>query len=376
VSRINRKIKVTIILFTIIPLIFCGCWDQKRFEQIGFITIISIESSPDGDMKLTYAEPVTDPSTKVRGELLDTTAGLLREGRENLRRKSAKAIEAGEIQLIMYSKEYAEKGFINETNEVFERDPTNPALAWVVVVDGSSTELIHKAEELQDKPRPSAYITQLLERSAKSGYTVETRVYKYDLIHWAPGIDNVTPIIKYVPGAVMVEGSALFSKGKMVGSINPKQNALLLAMMGKLKNTSYTSVTVGMPEDVEGPKHGIASLILQRNRKIKINIIDNKPVVDIYMNLYGYIDEYKWNNFKNEENVKKVSKHIQNEFEKENQSLIKYMQELDSDPIGIGDMIRAKHNKYWKSVDWDKVYPQAKISAHVNLEIVQYGGIQ
>jgi spore germination protein len=368
--------KITIITLIIIPLLFCGCWDQKPFEKIGFITIICIESSPDGHMKLTYAEPVTDPSTQARGELLDTTAGLLRQGRENLRRKSSKAIEAGEIQLIMYSKEYAEKGLINQTNEVFERDPTDPALAWVVVVDGSSTELVHKAEELKDKQRPSAYITQLLERSAKSGYTVETRVYKYDLLYWAPGIDNVAPFIKYVPGAVVMEGSALFSKGKMVGSINQKQNALLLAMMGELKNKTYTSVTVGMPEDVESPKHGIAALILQKSRKIKINIVDNKPVVDIYVNLYGYIDEYKWDNFENEENIKKVGKHLQNEFEKESQNLIKYMQEVDSDPIGIGDMIRAKHNKYWKSVDWYQVYPTAKINAHVNLEIIQYGGIQ
>lgn len=51
------------------------------------------------------------------------------------------------------------------------------------------------------------------------------------------------------------------------------------------------------------------------------------------------------------------------------------MQKINSDPIGIGDLVRAKHSDYWKMVDWYKVYPKAKLHAHVNFKISRSSGI-
>lgn len=374
-NKVVKRLTI-IITLSILPSLFCGCWDEKRFEQIGFIISLGIEPSKDGKMKLTYTSPVTEPNSQSKAEIITTTAGLLRQGREDIVRKSAKSLEAGEIQLILYSKEIAERGMINKINEIFQRDPSNPALAWVVVVDGSPEELLRKAAELKDKPRPGIYVTQVLDRCAKRGFTIETRIFSFDKIYFAPGIDNVAPIIKSESDGVVVEGSALFSKGKMVGSINQKQNALLMAMMGRLKYANYTSIVAGTPNDVEGLKQGIATSVKQKSRKIDVKIIDKKPVVDIYIKLEANLDEYKWDNFRNEKNLEELSKHLSNELQRDSQNLIGYMQEIDSDPIGIGDMIRAKYNSYWKSVEWYDVYPGAKITAHVDVKVTRYGGIQ
>ena len=371
-----KRIKKMIILLIILPSLLCGCWDEKDVEDTGFITILGIESSPRGELNLTYGMPAIDPTTKSYAEILDTSASLLRIARDKLRLQSAKTIEAGKIQYIVYSKEIASKMNIESINEVFERDPSNPIIAWVAVVDGSPRGLLHQSVEYKDKPRPSIYITQLLERAVASAYTPETRVYDFDIKSFAPGMDNITPLISYDSKAVKIEGSALFSSGKMVGTINTRQTGLLMAMMNTLKRRKYTYIASSEASDTNTPKKGFAILLSQNSKKINISIKDNKPIVDISLDLYGYIDEYKWDDLKNEKEVKILSGRAQEQIRKDCQKLLEYMQSVESDPIGIGDMVRAKHNDYFKRINWHEAYKTATITVHVKFNIIQYGAIE
>jgi len=295
-------------------------------EGTGFITIVGIETAPAGDLNLTYAMPAIDPVVTSRGEILDTEANLLREGREKSNRTSSKSMAAGKIQFHLFSKEIAEKGVIRDINSLLEKDPSDPILSWVVIIDGSPRELIHHAEELSDKPRPSTYLNGLLDRAVISGSIPETRVFNFDLVSLAPGMDNVVPMIKLNEKSIEVMGSALFSKDKMVGTITEKQNGLLMAMMKTLKNKKYTYEASDInDEDNEKPKRGLSILIGQKSKSIKISIRDNTPVVDINLKLNGTIDEYKWDDLNNESSVKKLSEAIGIQIQQDCQKLIEYM---------------------------------------------------
>jgi len=371
-----NRIKKIILLFIIVPILLSGCWDEKLIEDTGFITILGIESSPTGELDLTYGMPVIGGDVSGRGEILDTTASLLRTARDKLKLQSDKTLEAGKIQFLAYSKEIAEKDSISNINEVFERDPINSIIAWIVVVDGSPRSLFHLANEYKDKQRPSIYISKLLERAVASGNTPEKRIYNFDLKSFAPGIDNVTPLIKFDSKAVEIKGTALFSSGKMVGTINTKETGLLIAMMQTLKNKKYTYEASDINNiDNEKPKRGLSILMSEKSKKINILIKNDVPVVDINLNLTGSIDEYKWDDLNDENKVKQLSKHIQGQIENDCQNLIKYMQSIESDPIGLGDMVRAKHNDYFKRVDWHEAYKNASITVHVKFNIIKYGTI-
>ncbi len=369
----NKKFEIIIILIFLI-FILCGCWDEKIFEKTGFITIMAIDYL-DGSLKVTYGIPATDPETKEKAEIIETKASLLREAREKVRMKASKNYEGGTLQVILISREIAEKGIISLVNDVFERDTSNPALAWEVIVDGNADDWLKKMENLPDKPRTSIYLESLLERNVKAGYIPETKIYSYDIINCAQGIDNIAPLIKVNNKHIEVKGSALFSNEKMVGIIDTKSTGLLLAMKGKLKNKNFEYISQGLANDPEGPKGGIANLISEKKRKIDVDIIDNIPVVNIKIDLYGSIEEYKTDDLQNSNKLEKISNSVKMQIQKDCVSLIKYMQSVESDPIGIGDIIRAKHNKYFISRDWNETYKSAKINVEVNYFINHYGTI-
>ncbi|MBU3114355.1 Ger(x)C family spore germination protein [Clostridium lacusfryxellense] len=375
-----RRRKKIFVLLLIIPFILCGCWDQVLVEKTGFMTIVGIETAAQGNLKLTYAMPVVDSDvTTAKGEIFDTEANLTRIARDNVNRRSGKNMLAGKIQIVLFSQELAGQGRIFDINSIFERDPSDAILAWVVVVEGSPRSLMHQAEEnFTDKPRPSIYINALLERSVSTASTNETRIFSYDLISMAPGIDNIVPLIKINEKSIEVKGSALFSNKKMVGTINAQDNGLLMSMMKTLKHKKYT-YNASIPTETgenNSEKQSSAIQLNQNSKKVKISIQKNKPVVDIYLDFSGYADEYKWDNLNDEKEIKKLNEHVQQQLQQDCQKLIGYMQKIGSDPIGIGDMIRGKNNSYFKSVDWHTAYKESTIKAHVKFNLVEYGDIQ
>ncbi|MEY8001291.1 Ger(x)C family spore germination protein [Clostridium sp. Mt-5] len=368
---------IIIVTFIITAMIFSGCWDQHPFERIGFITLLGIEESKDiSGMKITTISPVTDPETKSRSEILTTTSSLIRSSREELRRKSSKSMEAGKTQVVLYSKEIAEKEKIYKINEILERDPTDSIIAWLIVVDGSTEGFLREIEKLSDKQRPSIYLTQLLERNTQSGYTPETRVNKFDTISFREGVDNIAPLVKMEKDGVVIEGTALFSKDKMVGSLTPKNTSLLMTMMGSLKHTEYQFNSLYLSENDLRSKHGISIGFNKCKRKIKVKIIDNRPVVDISLKLSASIDEYETDNLDESGNLENLNLKMQEELNKDCRNVINYLQEINSDPIGIGNIVRAKYNSYWKKNDWSRVYRDSVINVDVQLETTQYGVLQ
>lgn len=369
--------KVLLPTLIISSFILNGCWDQQIYEQTGFILQVGIEKSKIEDQLLvTFTSPVLGAQGKEKVEILSTVTGIVRGARENTRRMSGKALAGGKVQQVVLSEEIAKLGMHNLT-EVLQRDPTNPSLAWVVVVEGSPLEMFEKASKFQDKPRPAMYLNQLLETNVKSSYIPQTRVYDFDLVFYADGIDPMTPLVRLNKEEIMVVGSALFSGDKMVGRIDHKHTSLLLAMRGMLYNTElilYAPIIPGLPpgKNLEAEKH-LALLVRGCKRKIDVKIENGKPKVNMSMKFNGILDNYRWDHTADPSVQKALEKNIEDQIKDHCTHIADYLKEVGSDPIGIGDIVRARHNKYWKSVDWKEAYKEAEFDFNIEFEIMQFG---
>lgn len=211
-----------------------GCWDQIPIEQTGFSVQLGFELSPEHKLLITNIYPAIDAKEKNRDEIITAEGNLVREARERRKTTGAKVVNGGKIQQLLFSKELAALG-IQEIMEILERDPLNPPVSYVVIVDGSPKELLEKAQTFTSKPRPVLYINQLLVNNINSAYTPDTKIYDFYIRYFAPGLDPITPLIRLETDGIRVLGSALFAGDKMVGEIDTQQTAFLLAMMGQIQ---------------------------------------------------------------------------------------------------------------------------------------------
>lgn len=366
----KKRFIILLILITFC-ISFTGCWDQKPFQQTGFILNVGIESSDNEKLKLTYTSPVIERG-KNQVELITEEAKLVREGREKARLSSAKTLEAGKIQQVLVSDELAAKG-VHNLLEVFERDPANPALAWVVVVEGSPSELLKASLTFSDKPRPAIYINQLLEDAYKSSKTPHTKVYDFDIDYYAPGLDPITPIVRLSENKITLTGCALFSGDKLVGKLNVKQTSLLLAAMNQFEKGNYMVTKIQDNQAAKSLKCGAIVNVANVKRKIKTEIYENKPVVDIKLAFTVYLDEHNYDDGKAFD--EKLEAEIADDMKSNYKDIIEKLMQCGSDPIGIGDMIRAEHYDYWKKVKWEDAYKNTVINIDTSVNILHHGVI-
>ena len=145
-----EKVKsLSICILCLITLLISGCWDQKIFEEIGFIMILGLEQTENGELLYSVTLPIVTEDIGEEIAIISTTSNLLRESREQIRNKSGKKVEGGKTQHIILSKQLAEKGTDNLL-EVFVRSPENPLLANIIVIDGSPLEMFEISKNCKD----------------------------------------------------------------------------------------------------------------------------------------------------------------------------------------------------------------------------------
>ncbi len=370
---IMKRILVMIMCMTL--LILTGCWDQKIYERIGFILQLGLELDQDEKLVYTATIPIIGPDIKGNVDVFTTSRNLLREAREEVRHVSGKAVEGGKTQHIYFSKELAQKG-INQFFEIFLRQSENPLLANVIVVDGSPKEMMELSAQFENKPRPAAYVNDLLVNARQNSYIPETRIYDFSILAYSKTIDPITPLVRYNRKHIEIAGSALFSGDKMVGEINTAETGILHALLGTDNTIQYMYRDQEEERETSQIKEGVALSIKGAKRKVEINTEGETPQIDIKLDLKASLAEYGvGHSMDNPEAKKRLEEAVSKSIQKDCLEVLAYLQEVGSDPLGVGEMIRAKHNPYWKSVEWKEVYGAAIFNVEVKLLFEFYGTI-
>ncbi len=374
--KISLKYANLLALFISLTIL-TGCWDQKQYEDIGFILQMGLEMEQGDKLLFSMTAPVVSPDVEKKVEFLySSNENLIRSSREEIRNVSGKLLQGGKVQLLYFSKELAQQG-INEYFDIFLRDPENPLLSNVVVVDKSPREMMELSLNYKDKPRSAIYAAELLRDARRRMAVPETRIYKFSTLYYSKTIDPVTPLFRYNDKEFEVSGSALFSGDKMVGEIDQDQTKILNVLMGEKQAFEYIYRGHVQGGGKDKLQKGAAVYLKNKKNTIKIDTTAKDPVIDITLGFNASIDEYSGKHnldqVKNQENFEKI---LAGSIYLDIIKLIKQLQEAGSDPIGFGERVRAKQNAYWKSVDWKKVYKNARIKLSVDVELETYGTIR
>lgn len=361
---------VFILLLIIMTGLLTACWDQRIYEKIGFALVHGMEKGEGDNIKFTDTIPIITGKEKESSQYFVSEGKLIREGTNKTMLKAPFQMEGGKVQQILISKELAFRG-IHELIEIVQRDAINNPLANVSIVDGSPNELITLAVEQSDKPIPAKYLNALMRGNVKSGSIPDIRVSSYDIDYFTEGKDPMVPLIKYTPKEIEIEGTALLHNDKMVGQIKPNETQLLLSMMKKAKDISQ--VFTSIPKEEGTVKQGMALAMRLKKRDLKVQIKDNRPIVDIKLEFSANIDEYMWDNLDKDNKLKYIESKASNELENNCKKVLKYTQEVGSDPIGIGHIIKAKYNGYWENVDWNSEYKKVDFHVSGKVRIKGYG---
>ncbi|MDR9854898.1 Ger(x)C family spore germination protein [Paenibacillus sp. VCA1] len=368
--------KVKLVCLVLI-VVLTGCTDEHILEKSGFIRTIAYdkESGEQGNlMRVTISIPKSNHQDAI---VYSVRAKSDKDAKSHFDRQNNRKLVTGQLRQVLFGEKLAREGIWKHLDSL-RRDPMIGSRMHVIIAEEDPYHILLRNDYPQG-PTAGEYIDTLIQAEAKAGDIPDSSLYTFSRDYYDEGIDPVTTIIKEQKESLIIDGIALFKDDKYVGKVEPSDRMFF----GLLHhNIGAGDLYLNLKEDHDDSEQ--ASLqFLRSRRKIHVvsasNLLQGKRLkVDMDIKVEGSLLEYIGDlDMKKQAEQHKLEEEIRKAIQAKCRSLIRMLQEKQTDPFGIGQYVRnSLPVGVWHRLDWRKVYADADISVRVHVRIKDYGKLQ
>jgi spore germination protein len=380
------KIVRSLLIAAALLLPAAGCVKTKQLERLGLITAIGYDEKGDqieGTAVLHTFESKEENVTQIISAEGNTSKGI----RQKQNIKTSHNLVSGQLRVAVYSEETAKKGIL-QLVDTLNRDATIGNLVYLTVSKGKAKDLLKKAGE-KEKTNLGTYLYNLIKQNIKDELIISPTLHEFNHSYFDTGKDPVLPVLKLEEDKVIISGVAAFKDDLMAGELEIEKLFYL-----KTLEDNYESGNL----ELEIPKERLKEYILpvsseteaQKKEPLfitiddivsskKIRLKDRKKVhfsVDIKLKS-RILEVSRDMDLGNPVVIKALEKETASKIKQETETLLKQLQEMESDPVGFGDIYSAHlyRGKRMTRDEWRNLYKQAKFDVHVENTIVRTGVI-
>ncbi|MCM2533001.1 Ger(x)C family spore germination protein [Neobacillus pocheonensis] len=258
----------------------------------------------------------------------------------------------------MYNEELAEHG-IFEYLDYLNREPSVGSRVIIAVVEGKAKDYLTKKFATSDT---GLYYSSLFEKNIAKGTLPKTNLHLMMYKYFSKRADPFLPLLKMKEKKVKINGIALFKDDKYVGKIPYKQNF------------AFKSLVENFNSGVFPIHYGRNSAVLENvkaKRHYKVDTTSSVPKVNIDISINGIVREYK-GTINNQKVVQVLEKEMEKQLTKDYKKILSTIQELNVDPLGIGDIIRSNDRSFNIS-KYKDYYREMPIKTNVKVTITEFG---
>lgn len=361
-------------------LLLSGCVQPRILERQGIITAIGFDKKG----KL-YEGASVMLSFQTKGsslsEVVETTNETSKGLRQDLEAQTSHDLGSGQIRVIVYGKELAEKEGVFTLTDTLQRDANIGSLVYLAVGEPNAKEIV-KSKKHEDTPDIGTYLYRLIEKNLRTESLLAATLHEFIHSYYDVGKDPILPYLSLRDGKPIIEKAALFRGDKFVGTVRLDESFYIKILASQYKS-GLKNITVSR-DDVapllikkEGKKVNIVINEIKTKRKIKLISQEPAPHFRVTVKLQAEILEMS-EKMKPimEANVHILERAIEKQMKKEIEQLLNKLKAYKTDPIGFGQMydhsVRALQ---LTDKQWYKLYDNAKIDVDMQVSILRTGTI-
>jgi len=387
-----------------LSILLSGCNGAKELDQRANVIAIGLDSAEqEGMLMVSYQLAIPKGESKGEGSedavVLTNTASSLAEARNLLSSEVAMQPSLAHTKIIVIGEELARKG-LDKVLGPFMRFREYRGSMFVVVTKGTAKNFFEN-----NKPAfvssMSKYYEQKISNAEETGYFLSTTLHEY---YTRLKSNSGQPYMSYVainpqsgqgkistnkvPGgkidgyiagdlprqggnAVDIAGVALFDGDKMVGILSTIESRMLAMLLG-----IYRSGYIVVQDPLDPTSSVNISMRLGSKPKIKVMLVEGKPMINIVVPLEGEITSIGSGiNYEQDKNLDLLEGQINKVQQEEMMNLIKHTQDLHSDVAGFGYYLRPvfQSNKDFEDYNWNDQYSKAEVNVEVKTQLRRTG---
>lgn len=352
-------------------ILISGCYDSEDIDRRAIVSTIGIDSRPKGQMLVTFRmhmiSPSNDGSKNNGGKSFLTRSSLtsgLFQALNNIQIQHDHTTFIGQCRGVVIGEEFANIG-LKTGLDFFSRMPTFPPSSYVVI------------------GRPAAEAIQNINWSETEIHDQNIRWFfsnrpnqKYGVKKWSlfrdihdPLQDPLIPIVTPWDNnqTMKMVGLAVFKEDRMIGEINLTETVFLELLRNTWKESR---ITIDLSQNNQASFHSITG-----RKKVKVRYLKERPVFKFTLRLKAFLGELTRGAKSplTEKELEIIQKQTENHLEKSLVKILKKLQTMESDPLGLGNYFRAKQSKHFSIKKWPLHYQQAEFEVNVKVLIESLG---
>lgn len=380
----SRRIVLILLLFSVL---LTGCFGAREIDQLALVTAVGIDKgSKDGLIKVTTQ--IARPGD-VRGQTGSPAAGTgepiwtaSAEGESifaairNLARYSSRRVFWAHNQVVIISEEVARDG-ITDVIDFFSRNHELRMRTWVVVTPGKAWEVVATKTGLEIIPGVSIdkvfRYSDIVSEAPRTDMRTLSAAFLSESTH--PVLAKIQPRRRQISAdrnaefgtnlQIEMAGTAVFKRDKMIGWLNLEQSRGLLWFIHKVESRVIAlDCGGGKPLSLEIKNNSFDITPAYQNGKVSFQI-----------NLHAEIDLVELGcspDQSQEEIMQQLEPHAVERLTHEVQSVVEAAQKTYGvDILELGKVFQNRYPSEWQMIkgDWEKVFPEAKVSVKVDVHI-------
>jgi len=393
VGTIKSKKNVLIITFIFIATSLTGCWGQIGLGEMNLVTILGVDSAPNGETKVTVL--VNAPAGTAAGMAQKTnvwigtaTGTSFADALTNLNSTANKRLVWYHTRAIIVGSASAKES-LAELLDFIVRNRQIRLSTHILITDGEANAMLSTpadvqqglAQEIegmiQNAPESSkAYIPHikdlLMAASSKSAETLIGKIgYKMETQSTYSTNRQEARNEYWIDrpfGTGYVEGSSVIKEDKLVGFLDEKQTRGCLWALNKVEEANVSA---------KSDNDDIALEYRTSKASIKPKISGDKISINIKLVVRGMLSETTANkDYLKLPDLKEAQKLFEEEIKGEISSAISKLQkEYNSDALGFDKTIRRKYPKQWKEIEpnWHSIFPEVEVNYDIKVILRRLG---
>ncbi len=351
-----------------LTLLLNGCWDQRQLKNVRMVQTVGVDLLGEHKVRLSVSIPTIKTAIENQGNVVTPKVNgighSVQEASLQLQKMVSQHMDLRETRVLLVNKAFAEKS-LYETLDYFYREAQFPISILIAITDGQAQDVIEL--DVEDRSLISQYLYDLLESNKEEGIIPEESPFLISSIMMTPGFDNVLPVIAALQQKerAKINGLALFHGKQMTGKLD-MNHARTFVML--TRHMSYGTMT----EQI-GPEQSYLTFTYKRaKQKVKLTIKE-QITADIFITLNCFLVDNPTGTTLDKAMIADFSRSLEKVLTARAEETIRQLQQANCDGLGIGLQMKALHQKTWKTLDWNKEYPQINIKPHIQVNIKNHG---
>lgn len=371
-SKMFHKARIIFILLGI--LVLSGCWDVEEIHRRALADTVFFDIGRNKRFKVGIVlgipgaemSPIADTTQLFEKRHYEITGegNSLVEAWSEVQAAIVRDVFFGQIRAVVLSKELAESEDLNDVLDFIGRMPLTPTDVHVLVAKSDPEKLLAMANK--DNYVPGNYIHFYFRSPAIRSLAIPMQLWRvHSLLDRKTG-DPFLPMIEEYQQMYRIAGTALFSRNRMVGELTKEETEVLALLRG----TDVGYLHFG---DVQQETFGFSQIRSKTKIRPHFSPDDRSLAFDLDVEVIGVLveslphKEIRW------EEKQEIERKAEELIKEKSEKLIAKLQGLLTDPIGFGRKFRIAYPREWKTLDWEEVYPAAKITVNPSFTITQTG---